>query len=103
MLFFMSCNSKKHNQDDVKEITIIELLTNKKKSFNDSENIQKITDEINNSKREPLKFVAEYRLELKFKDSMKVVLIRNSSMNIKGITYRLNNDLGLILGKMVNN
>lgn len=105
MVSFISCNSKIYEPKDILEIEVTILKKGSvinQFNFTDFENIKQIIDEVNKSKQEPIKFIAEYKLILKFKNTTKTLLIRNSMMNIEGITYRLNNNLGAIINdKMV--
>ncbi|ELM3645111.1 hypothetical protein [Flavobacterium psychrophilum] len=106
MVSLISCNSKIYEPKDVKEIDVTILRKDNgtsKVNFNNFDDIKQIIDEVNKSKREPIKFIADYKLILKFKDSTKTLLIKNGMMNIEGITYRLNHNLGNIINDKITN
>lgn len=104
MVSLMSCNSKIYEPKDIKEIDVTILRKENgidKINFSDAEDIKQIIDEVNKSKKEPIKFIADYKLSLKFKDTTKILLVRNSMMNIEGITYKLNHNLGNIISDKI--
>lgn len=63
--------------------------------------INEIVAIIENAQREPVKFIVDYRLELNFKDSIIILLVRNNLMNNHGITYKLKKDLGKKLEEII--
>jgi hypothetical protein len=105
MFSLISCNSKMYDAKDVQEIEITSLRKESvlnKVRFTDFKDIKQIIDEVNKSKKEPIKFVADYKLIIKLKDTSRTLLIRNSMMNIEGITYELNNNLGNIIDEKLS-
>jgi hypothetical protein len=93
-----SCQSKNINMNGVESITVVSNLRDTKQDIiiiTDEDQIKLITGIVKEAKREPLKFLADYRLELKFKDSTLSLLVRKDLLNNQGITYRLNEDIGI--------
>jgi hypothetical protein len=101
MLF--GCNNKIINIQEVEEITLISNLREPIQdtlTIQDKQQIKILGDIINKAKREPVKFLADYRLELKFKDKVLNLLVQKDLLNNQGITYRLNDDIGKKISKI---
>lgn len=94
MLF--SCQSKVIDVEGIEKITIVSNLKEQVKDtliITDRQQIKLLSSIVRKAKREPVKFLAEYNLELTYKDSAINLLVRKNLLNIKGITYRLNDDI----------
>lgn len=91
------CQSNTFKMDGIESIKIV---TNQKDQYQDTviitdrEQIKELSSIIKNAKREPVKFLADYRVELDFKDRTVVLLVRNDLLNNQGLTYKLKKDLG---------
>jgi hypothetical protein len=97
MIMLFSCQSKKMQMDGVENIliTINPRETDENViTLTDKKDIELIVSIIENANREPFKFIADYKLELKLKDEVKIVLVKNNHLNIEGLTYELNSNLG---------
>lgn len=95
-MVFLGCQSNAIKMDDVKSIKIID---NQHKQLDtvtitDMEQIRELVSVLESGKREPVKFLADYRLELSFTDSTVTLLVKDNLLNNQGITYRLKEDLG---------
>lgn len=98
MLF--SCQSKNIDVQGIERITIVSNLREAVKDtvvITDEQQIKLLADVIKEAKREPVKFLADYRLELKFKDSTIILLARKNLLNNQGFTYILKDDIGKVI------
>ncbi len=89
----IGCQSKAFKIKDVQEIQVFNPSGNVIYEIIDEKKIQAIISIIESAKKEPVKFVAEYRLNVKTKDTILVFLIKDDLLNDKGITYRMKDNL----------
>lgn len=96
---FVGCNVN-NPLVDIKGISKIIICYNptsiensSKIEINKASEIEKICTIINEGKREPLKFIPDYRIEIHYAKVGKVVLVKENYININGLTYELNENL----------
>lgn len=65
--------------------------------------IEKICTIINKGKREPLKFIPDYRLDFHYSKIIRVVLVKGNYVNMDGLTYELDEDLSKELAEISKN
>jgi hypothetical protein len=97
---FFSCQFENFNVKGIEKITIVSNLCETLKDtleITDKQKIELLADVIKRARREPVKFMPNYKLELKFRDSSVVLLARKNLLKNKGFTYLLNDDIGKII------
>lgn len=93
----LGCQPSTIKMDEVESIKIVFNQMGQHKDavvIKEVERIKEIVSMVETAEREPVKFLADYKVEVKFKDSTTILLVRNNLLNYQGITYRLKNDLG---------
>jgi|GEM_PF-6402095 len=97
IILLSSCQSNAIKMDEVESIRIV---SNQREQPQDTvvitaiDQIKEITSMLENVKKEPVKFLADYKVELNFKDSTVILFVRNDLLNNQGITYKLEKNLG---------
>lgn len=92
------CQRQPIKTDGIKFIKISSI----QKRLNDNDDIvrnkkqiDQITKILKGASKEPIKFIAEYEIDLVYKDGLIcTLLVRNNYLNIQGYTYRLKENLG---------
>lgn len=92
-LIICSCNSNTFKIEKVSEIEVVNLFSNTMHRITDKEKQQHIISTIEKSKKEPVKFIAEYKLKVIIEDSVIVFLVKDNLLNYKGVTYKMRGDL----------
>ena len=91
-----SCASERLPIDRVQAVSIV-LLTAEQPvatTLTDRDLIREIITSLNNAKREPVKFKAEYKIDIKYSSEVRTVLVNGPYANIDGETVSLDQDLG---------
>ena len=91
------CQSNTIKMDGVESIRIVSNQTEQPQDtvvITAIDQIKEITSRLEKAKKEPVKFLADYKVELNFKDSTVILLVRNDLLNNQGITYKLKKNLG---------
>jgi hypothetical protein len=72
-------------------------------TVDDKKLLAELAKSINHSRREPVKFRANYALEIKYKGEVRRVLVNGRYINIDGLTYSMEEDLEAKLKLIVAN
>ncbi|WP_299181062.1 hypothetical protein [uncultured Chryseobacterium sp.] len=89
----IGCQSKALKIKDAQNIQIINSSGNVVYEIADEKKIQSIISIVESAKKEPVKFIAGYKLNVKTKDTILVFLIKDDLLNDKGIIYRMQDNL----------
>lgn len=103
VLFLGACFSNRLPKEEIEYLTIIAnpiagsqpTIIVTEKPLQDE-----IVESIVSSRREPAKFRAEYKIEIKYKTNTKYVLVNEKYLNIDGLTYVANENLGARLAAL---
>lgn len=104
IVMLLGCRSDSIKTDSVVSIKIVPCqkgLPQDTIIVTETDQINEIAAIIENAEREPVKFMVDYRVELNFKGSATILLVRNNLMNNQGITYKLKKDLGKKLEEII--
>lgn len=97
---FLGCTNDSINLYKVNRI-IVKPINKKSNIYFDSiivinqNKIDRFIDILEQSKREPIKFIADYQVKIYSKDTILILLVHKNLINHRGITYKLKNDLTL--------
>jgi hypothetical protein len=105
MVIVAGCPNTLVREHDIRAIRITSNLAapaeNSSVQIKSREKIKDIVTQINCSKREPMVFYADYRLDVKYPHQSLVVLVHGRDLKIDGKTYVADEDIGAMLAKLV--
>jgi hypothetical protein len=102
-MFFSSCFNKKLPSEEIAQLNIItSSIGGERLSIIVTEKafINEIIGIMETSSREPAKFMAEYTIEIKYKSSVRYVLVNENYIKIDGVTYMAKENLGVKLATL---
>ncbi len=113
LLYFaivLFCSILGCKQEPIKTIGIDSIIIySRSKDFKnptiikDSFTVKKIIKVLKNPKKEPVKFISTYKLDLYYKNNeIKSLLVYRNIINDKGITFILDEDLEVIIEKLID-
>ena len=97
MSLLMSCFNNRLPKEEVERMTIIAFPVGEASSMaviTEKLLVNEIVQIISSSHREPAKFRAEYKIEIKYKNNTKYILVNETYLTIDGLTYVANENLG---------
>ena len=96
-LLLYNCNGDKLPDKNIESVVIFAVTTEGQERVASVDNkslVAEIVKSINHRRSEPVKFRPAYALEIKYKGVVKRVLVRGRHINISGLTYTTEEDLG---------
>lgn len=104
IIFLLSCNKKLVTTENIKNIIIVSNPrdNNIEIEITNSSDISNILEIINTADKELIKFIPDYKIQINYKDSSKILLIKKDMLNIEGLTYKLNTNLQKEIDKIAS-
>lgn len=93
LVVLIGCQSKAFKISNVQNIQIINSSGNVIYDITDAKQIESIISIVESAEKEPVKFIAEYKLNVNIKDTTLVFLIKDDLLNDKGVIYRMKDNL----------
>jgi len=100
------CNKNSIINKDVTSISIYSISDNRKNEYigktNDSKKMSELIKIINQGKKKPLKFISNYKLEMKYNKNTVTILINNNMFLHEGISYEAKENIETIINSLID-